>query len=165
MPLEVITNLKRQYLVKRIKESNLSLLDYPHCSQMGYILKLAKDEFFFSAPEVVDDCFHTFKHVIELDEDLYQGLGKIALDESSDEYEPPSNKSYNSLNLLEYEPQSSDDEGSSTSSSKKDDLTDFFTNNTSISTSSRSDDDPFTNNTSISTSLRSDDDPFAHLVE
>lgn len=74
MPLEVITNLKRQYLVKRIKESNLSLLDYPHCSQMGYILKLAKDEFFFSAPEVVDDCFHTLKHVIELDEDLYQGL-------------------------------------------------------------------------------------------
>jgi hypothetical protein len=74
MPVEVKTNLKRQYLVKRIKESNLSLLDYPRCSQMGYILKLAKDEFFFTAPEVVDDCFHTLKHVIELDEDLYQGL-------------------------------------------------------------------------------------------
>jgi hypothetical protein len=64
--------MKKQYLLKRInEESNLLTSLSRKNSELLYILSQAKDKFFYSAPEVVDECFSILKKIISLDEDIY----------------------------------------------------------------------------------------------
>ena len=64
--------MKKEYLLKRINEEyNLLISLSRDNSELIYILSQAKDKFFYSAPEVVDECFSILKKIIYLDEDVY----------------------------------------------------------------------------------------------
>jgi len=63
--------MKKRYLVRRIGEENMLIKSVPYDSEIRYVLKQAEDNFFYSAPEVVDYCFRILKGFIELDENEY----------------------------------------------------------------------------------------------
>lgn len=64
--------MKKQYLLKRIDEEyNLLFSLSRYNLELLYILGQAKDKFFYSAPEVVDECFYILKKIILMDEDVY----------------------------------------------------------------------------------------------
>ena len=69
--------MKKEYLLKRIDEEyNLLSSLSRNESELLYILGQAKNKFFYSAPEVVDECFSVLKNIIYLDEYIYNN-GKL----------------------------------------------------------------------------------------
>ena len=66
-----INEMKKKYLIRRIGEENMLLKKVPYDSEIRYVLKQAEDNFFYSAPEVIDYCFQILKKFIELDENEY----------------------------------------------------------------------------------------------
>jgi hypothetical protein len=60
---------KKIYLLKRIREEFESLSS-SNDSEIKYILGQAEEKFFYSAPEVVDECFYILNKFIDLDEDF-----------------------------------------------------------------------------------------------
>ena len=63
--------MKKKYLVRRIAEENMLVKNFPYGSEIRYVLKQAEDNFFYSAPEIIDYCFNILKEFIELDENEY----------------------------------------------------------------------------------------------
>jgi hypothetical protein len=65
--------MKKEYLLKRINEEYnlLHKLSINNWGALSYVLNQARDKFFYSAPEVVDECFYVLKNYILLDEDIY----------------------------------------------------------------------------------------------
>ncbi len=64
---------KKKYLLKRIKEEYDFLKKMANLnpfSELSYIINMSKDNFFYSAPEVVDECFEFLKRIIDLDENF-----------------------------------------------------------------------------------------------
>ena len=66
-----LNEMKKKYLIRRIGEENMLLKNVPYDSEIRYVLKQAEDNFFYSAPEVIDYCFQILKKFIELDENEY----------------------------------------------------------------------------------------------
>ena len=62
--------MKKQYLLKRIKDEYELLKGCRRGSEISYILSQASEKFVYSAPEVVDECFNYLKNFIELDENF-----------------------------------------------------------------------------------------------
>jgi hypothetical protein len=72
--------MKKRYLLKKISDSSIKLVKFPRHSEVRYILKLAEENFIYSAPEVVDYAFHVLGNEINLSDFKYDdkksnGLG------------------------------------------------------------------------------------------
>lgn len=64
--------MKKQYLLKRIKDEHETLKNFTYGSEIGYILSQASEKFVYSAPEVVDACFNYLKNFIVLDDNFHK---------------------------------------------------------------------------------------------
>lgn len=62
--------LKKLYLLKRIKDEYELLKGFRYQSEIKYILSQASENFVYSAPEIVDECFNYLKNFIELDDNF-----------------------------------------------------------------------------------------------
>ena len=71
---------KKVYLLNRIKEEHDKIEKLYDCSgynsEFNYALKQSRDNFVFSAPEIVDYCFEILSKYISLDRDSYENPTK-----------------------------------------------------------------------------------------
>ena len=64
--------MKKKYLLKRIQDEYETLKNFTNGSEISYILSQASENFVYSAPEVVDECFRYLKNFIVLDDNFHK---------------------------------------------------------------------------------------------
>jgi len=64
--------MKKKYLLKRIQDEYETLKNFTYGSEISYILSQASENFVYSAPEVVDECFRYLKNFIVLDDNFHK---------------------------------------------------------------------------------------------